>query len=87
MDKNTKKTSSKLASKAAKALQDDKTSKIGKKLAGSVLAQADKDKETGADMENLASKVMRSKKYSEQNKSFAASVVSQANKERHMEKR
>lgn len=81
MGKNTKRTSPKLASQAAKALQDDKTSKIGRQLAASALAQADKEKQTGPEMEAIASKVLRSNHYSDQNRSFAASLVSQSNKD------
>lgn len=79
---NTKQSSAKLASEAAKALQDDKTSAIGKQLAASVLSQAAKNKETGKEMEGIASKVLKSPHYSEQNKSFAGSLVSQSNKAR-----
>ncbi len=82
MSKNTKQSSDKLASQAAKALQDDRTSDIGKKLAASVLSQAASGKETGKEMENIASKVLNSNHYSEQNKSFAGSIVSQSNKDR-----
>ena len=82
MGKNTKQSSTKLASAAAKALQDDKTSAIGKQLATSVSSQETKGKETGKDMEAIASKVLNSEHYSEQNKSFAGSLVSQSNKSR-----
>lgn len=82
MDKNTKKSSDKLTSQAAKALQDENTSAIGKKLAASVLSQAAKGKETGKEMEAVASKVLKSDHYSDQNKSFAGSIVSQSNKDK-----
>lgn len=82
MGKNTKQSSARLASQAAKALQDGDTSAIGKKLAASVLSQAAKGKETGKDMEAVASKVLNSSHYSEQNKSFAGSIVSQSNKDK-----
>lgn len=82
MGKNNKQSSAKLASQAAKALQNDNTSAIGKKLAASVLSQAAKGKETGKEMEAVASKVLNNDRYSDQNKSFAGSIVSQANKDR-----
>lgn len=82
MGKNTKKSSDKLTSQAAKALQDENTSAIGKKLAASVLSQAAKGKETGKEMEAVASKVLKSDHYSDQNKSFAGSIVSQSNKDK-----
>lgn len=82
MTKNTKQSSAELASAAARALRNDNTSEIGKKLAASVLAQVTKGKETGKEMEAVASKVLNSDHYSDQNKSFAGSLVSQSNKER-----
>jgi hypothetical protein len=80
MDKNPKKSSPKLTSAAAKALQDKKTSAIGKRLAASVLSQASASKETGQEMEALASQVLRNEQSTEQEKSFAASLIAQARK-------
>jgi BioD-like phosphotransacetylase family protein len=78
-----KKTSSKeMASKAAHTLNDDKSSKIAKSLAASVLAQSDPNKQTSAEMETVAAKVLQSDKYSDETKSLAGSVISQANKDR-----
>ncbi len=82
MGTNTKQSSAKLANEAARALQDDKTSAIGKQLAASVLSQAATGKETGKAMEGVASKGLKSDHYSDQNKSFAASLVSQSNNDR-----
>lgn len=79
---NKKKTSSKIASLAAKTLNDPNASKIAKELAGSALSQSDKSKQTGSEMEDKASKVLQSNKYSEDTKSLAASVLSQSNKKR-----
>ena len=82
MARNEKQSSKNLASEAARALQNENTSDIGKKLAGSVLSQTSSGKETGKEMEGIASKVLSSSHYSEQNKRFAGSLVSQSNKER-----
>lgn len=82
MSKNTKKTSEGLSSLAAKALSDQKSSGIVKKLAASLLSQSNTTKQTGSDLESLASKVLKSDKYSEDTKSFAGSVLSQSNKAR-----
>jgi len=82
MSKNTKQSSSEMASTAAQVLHDPAASKTAKSLAASVLAQCGTDKQTGAEMEDLASKVLTSAKYSDETKSLAASVLSQSNKER-----
>ena len=82
MSKNTKQTSSKVASLAANTLNDKHASQVAKKLAGSVIAQTNTGKQTGAEMETVASKVLQSEKYSDDTKTLAASVLSQANKER-----
>lgn len=77
---NQKKTSSKVASKAAKSLSDPNASKIKKSLAASAMAQADRGKQTSKEMETKASKVLQSDKYSDETKEFAASVLAQSNK-------
>ena len=79
---NKKVTSSSIASKAAKILQDENSSNIAKKLAGSALSQANKKNETGKEMEKVASDVLKSDKYSKETKSLAGSVVSQSDKKR-----
>jgi len=82
MAKNTKQTSSPVASLAAKTLNNDNSSKIAKKLAGSVLSQKSTSKQTSSYMENKASKVLQSKKYSNNTKTLAASILSQSNKKK-----
>ena len=77
-----KKVSSKeMASFAAQTLNDDYASQIKKKLAASVLSQANPSHQTSKEMEKIASDVMKSEKYSDETKSLAGSVLSQANKE------
>lgn len=78
---NKKVSSNEMAKIAAQTLNDDNASKIAKKLAGSVLSQANPDHQTSKAMEKTASDVMKSEKYSDGTKSLAASVLSQANKE------
>ncbi|MCP3957374.1 MAG: hypothetical protein GY719_05940 [bacterium] len=77
-----KKSSKQVASEAARVLQDRSASATTKRLAGSVLSQADRSKDTGAELEDLASKVLKSPKYSEETKTLAGSVLSQSRKER-----
>ena len=79
---NRKTSSSAMASKAARALNSNGSSKIQKSLAASVLSQRSASKQTGAVMEDIASYVLQSNKYSNETKSFAASVLSQSNVER-----
>ena len=82
MQKNTKQTSSRVATLAAETLQDQNTSHIARSLAASALSQRSASRQTGADMEDVASRVLRSDKYSDTTKELAASVLSQANKAR-----
>lgn len=82
MGKNSKKTSPKIASKAAAVLHDRGASNIAKSLAASALSQSSSGKQTGAAMEDKASRVLSSDRYSEATKELAASVLSQSNKER-----
>ncbi len=77
-----KKTSSTIASTAGKVLQDQKSSKIQKQLAASVLAQTSSNKQTGSNIETTASKALNSDKYNSTTKSLAGSAVSQSNKKR-----
>jgi len=79
---NSKTSSQKMATMAAKILSDDTASRIQRSLAASVVAQASTGKQTGAGMENVASKVLQSSKYSDETKSLAASVLSQSNRSR-----
>lgn len=82
MAQNTKASSSSLASEAARVLRDPQASKVAKKLAASVLSQADGTKQTGAALQAVASEVLGSPKYSEETKSLAGSVLSQSTKDR-----
>ena len=78
MTKNKKNSSEAKVSQAAKTLSDTDSSRTAKKLAASVLSQADPSKQTSSEMEQLASKVLQSSKYNEDTKSLAGSVLSQA---------
>lgn len=80
MSFNSKKSSATLASQAAATLRDSGSSSIARRLAASVLSQAQPGHQTGKTMETAASQVLRSSKYSDETKALAASVVSQANK-------
>jgi hypothetical protein len=82
MKKNTKQTSSKIATLAAETLQNDKASQIAKSLAASALAQRNSGKQTGSKMEDVAAKVLASDHYAKDTKELAASVLSQSNKDR-----
>lgn len=82
MSRNTKQTSSRVASLAAETLQDKHASHVAKSLAASALSQRDGDKQTGSKMEDVAARVLASNRYSEDTKELAASVLSQANKQR-----
>ena len=77
-----KKSSKQVASEAARILRNENASATAKKLAGSVLSQANRSKDTGAELEDLASRVLKSPKYSEETKTLAGSVLSQSKKER-----
>lgn len=82
MSKNTKQTSSRIATLAAETLQNNRASKVAKSLAASALAQRSGGKQTGAAMEDLASKVLTSEQHADGTKKLAASVLSQSNKAR-----
>jgi hypothetical protein len=82
MSTNKKTSSKEMTSQAAQTLSDKNASQIAKKLAASVLSQADPNKQTGSAMEEVAAKVLQSPKYSDQTKSLAGSALSQANKDR-----
>ena len=57
---NSKQSSAKTASLAAKTLQDPNASKIQKSLAASVISQSSTSKVTSAEMEAKASKALQS---------------------------
>lgn len=82
MSTNSKVTSKKVSTIAAKILNSNSSSQTAKKLAGSALSQVQKGNQTGSQIEDLASKVLSSSKYSHETKTMAGSVLSQANKER-----
>lgn len=82
MSKNTKQTSSKVATLASETLLDKQASQIAKSLAASALAQRSGGKQTGVEMEDKAARVLASNHYSDDTKQLAASVLAQANKER-----
>ncbi|MDC0689151.1 hypothetical protein POF53_16265 [Mitsuaria sp. RG] len=82
MPKNTKQTSSTVATLASEVLRSDSASAIQKELAGSAMSQASTGKQTSAEMEAKASRVLDSDKYNATTKALAGSVLSQSNKER-----
>ena len=73
-----KKTSSKVATQAAKILKSKDSSKIQKQLAWSALSQAKTNKTTSEEVEKIAQKALLSDKYSKKTKSLAGSVLSQS---------
>lgn len=82
MSTNTKQTSKKVASIAAKILHSKDATDTEKKLAASALSQSSSNKQTGAELEDLASAVLHSPESSEDTKILAGSVLSQSNRER-----
>jgi len=80
--KNTKQTSSTVATLASEVLRSGSSSAIQKELAGSAMSQASTGKQTSAEMETKASRVLESDKYNATTKALAGSVLSQSNKER-----
>lgn len=82
MGYNPKRSSAAVASLAAQVLQDDTSSGVQRRLAGSVLSQANTGNQTGADLEDLASRVLQSEKYNDLTQTLAGSVLSQSNKGR-----
>ena len=82
MSKNTKQTSSRIATLAAETLKDSKSSQVAKSLAASALSQRGNDRQTGAKMEDVAARVLASDRYATDTKELAASVLSQSNKQR-----
>lgn len=82
MGKNTKSSSTSLASKASQALRSPGSSQLQRSLAGSVLAQKGRAAETGAQMERRASRALDNPRSAPLTRSLAGSVVSQSNKGR-----
>ena len=79
---NSKVSSSKMATNAAEILNSERSSKIQKSLAASVLSQCSSGKVTGKIMESKAAQVLNSNRYSDVTKSLAASVLAQSDKKR-----
>ncbi|WP_158144493.1 hypothetical protein [Vibrio metschnikovii] len=82
MPKNTKQTSSDVASLASQTLKNPNASSIAKAFAGSALSQTSTSRQTSSEMESRASKALQSAKYSDETKTLAASVLAQSNKAR-----
>lgn len=82
MPKNTKQTSSPVATLASEILRSGSSSVIQKELAGSAMSQSSTGKQTSVEMETKASRVLESDKYNATTKALAGSVLSQSNKER-----
>lgn len=82
MTENSRKTSSKVASQAAKVLADSDAPEAARRLAASALAQSGSDKQTSAELEALASDVLKDPGSSEVAKTLAGSVMSQASHDR-----
>jgi hypothetical protein len=82
MAKNSKQTSSRVATVAGKTLGSTSSSAVQKSLAGSALRQAGGPAQTGAKTEDKASRALDSRKSSPVTKTLAGSVVSQSNKNR-----
>ena len=82
MTKNSKKTSKKVASEAAKTLRDPSASALQKSLAGSALSQVDEAKQTSGQMESKAGKALDNPRSAKKTKKLAGSVTSQSNKKR-----
>jgi methyl-accepting chemotaxis protein len=57
MSKNPKKSSQEMKSKAAKILGNENSSGVAKKLAASVLSQADSTKQTSSEMKEIAGSI------------------------------
>ena len=75
---NSKTTSNKVASLAARVLADPNSSNIAKSFAGSALSQKNKNNETGEDIQTMASNALKSDKYNDLTKQLAASILSQS---------
>lgn len=82
MGKNSKQTSPKVASLAAKTLQSPYASRIQKTMAASALRQSGSSAQTGGGTERKASAALDNPRSSVTTKILAASVLSQSNRER-----
>lgn len=79
---NSKQTSPRVATTAAKSLSSKTASPLQKSLAGSALAQSGTGKQTGKAMEAKASQAVQSGNTNATTKTLAGSLVSQSNKRR-----
>ncbi|QFS63531.1 hypothetical protein GCS91_03990 [Delftia tsuruhatensis] len=82
MGKNSKQTSPKVASLAAKTLQSPSSSGIQKTMAASALRQSGGSAQTGGKTEGKASAALDNSRSSSTTKILAASVLSQSNRKR-----
>jgi hypothetical protein len=79
---NSKQTSPRVASVAAKTLQSNTSSAVQRSLAGSALRQAGASAQTGGRTEERASRALDNPRSSAVTRTLAGSVVSQANRKR-----
>ena len=78
---NQKVSSEKMTHLAAEILRDPNATHVEKSLAGSVLSQADPEKQTGDHLETVAAEVLRhSDQFSSSAVSLAGSVLAQGKK-------
>lgn len=73
-----KKTTTKMATKASNILKSKNSSSIQKTLAWTVLSQSKSNKVTSEKVEKIAQEVLLSNKYSKDTKSLAGSALSQS---------
>lgn len=79
---NTKQTSHRVASTAARTLSNPSASALQKSLAGSALRQSGSKAQTGARMEAKASQALTNPRSAAVTKVLGASLVSQSNRKR-----
>lgn len=79
---NTKRSSTRVSSLAARTLVDPKASAIQRSLAASVLRQTATNAQTGAAVEGKAARALDNPRSTNITKALAASLVSQSNKQR-----
>lgn len=82
MSRNAKQTSARVASLAAKTLQDESASALQRSLAGSALRQAGAPAETGAKTEAKAGKALDNPNSSDVTLTLAGSVTAQSRRSR-----
>lgn len=81
MSKNSKQTSSHVASVAGKAFGSSSASAVQKSLAGSALRQAGSPAQSGAQTESRAARALDNPNSAPVTKTLAGSVVSQSNRQ------